>query len=105
MHKIHLEENAKTSREPQRCLNPAMQEIVRVEVIKLLNAGIIYSISDSKWVSPIHVVPKKVEITVIKNKDNELVLTRVQSRWRVCIDYRKLNFVTRKYHFPLPFID
>jgi hypothetical protein len=105
MHKIHLEENAKTSREPQRRLNPAMQEVVRAEVIKLLDAGIIYPISDSKWVSPIHVVPKKVGITVIKNKDNELVSTWVQSGWRVCIDYRKLNSVTRKDHFPLPFID
>jgi hypothetical protein len=105
MHKIHLEENAKTSREPQRRLNPAMQEVVRAEVIKLLDAGIIYPISDSKWVSPIHVVPKKAGITVIKNKDNELVPTRVHSGWRVCIDYRKLNSVTRKYHLPLPFID
>jgi hypothetical protein len=105
MHKIHLEENAKTSREPQRRLNPAMQEVVRAEVIKLLDAGIIYPISDSKWVSPIHLVPKKAGITVIKNKDNELVPTRVHSGWRVCIDYRKLNSVTRKYHLPLPFID
>jgi hypothetical protein len=105
MHKIHLEENAKTSREPQRRLNPAMQEVVRAEVIKLVDARIIYPISDSKWVSPIHVVPKKAGITVIKNKDNELVPTRVHSGWRVCIDYRKLNSVTRKDHFPLPFID
>jgi hypothetical protein len=59
MHKIHLEDNSKPSREPQRRLNPAMQEVVRAEVIKLLDAGIIYPISDSKWVSPIHVVPKR----------------------------------------------
>jgi hypothetical protein len=52
MHKIHLEEDAKPSREPQRRLNPAMQEVVRGEVIKLLDAGIIYPISDSRWVSP-----------------------------------------------------
>ena len=75
---IHLEENAKTSHEPQRQLNLAMQEVVRAEVIKLLDAGIIYPISNSKWVSPIHVVPKKAGITVIKNEDNELVPTRVQ---------------------------
>jgi hypothetical protein len=105
MHKIHLEENAKPSREPQRRLNPAMQEVVRAEVIKLLDAGIIYPISDSKWVSPIHVVPKRAGLTVVKNKDDELVQTRVQSGWRVCIDYRKLNAATRKDHFPLPFID
>jgi hypothetical protein len=105
MHKIHLEENAKPSREPHRRLNPAMQEVVRAEVIKLLDAGIICPISDSKWVSPIQVVPKKAGITVIKNKENELVPTCVQSGWRVCIDYRKLNSATRKDHFPLPFID
>jgi hypothetical protein len=47
-------------------------------VITLLDAGIIYPISDSKWVSPIHVVPKRVGLTVVKNKDNELVPTRIQ---------------------------
>jgi hypothetical protein len=82
-----------------------MQEVVRAEVIKLLDAGIIYPIFDSKWMSLIHVMPKKAGITVIKNKDNKLVPTRVQLRWRVCIDYRKLNTVTREDHFPLPFID
>ena len=86
MHKIYLEENSKPLREPQRRLNPAMQEVVRIEMIKLLDAGIIYPISDNKWVSPIHVVPKKAGLTVVKNKDNELVLTRIQSGWRACID-------------------
>jgi hypothetical protein len=105
MHKIHLEENSKPLREPQRRLNPAMQEVVRAKVIKLLDAGIIYPISDSKWVSSIHVVPKRAGLTVVKNKDNELVPTRIQSGWRVCIDYQKLNAATRKDHFPLPFID
>jgi hypothetical protein len=66
MHKIHLEENSKPSREPQRRLNQAMQEVVRAEVIKLLDAGIIYPISDSKWVSLIHVVPKRVGLMVVK---------------------------------------
>jgi hypothetical protein len=74
-------------------------------VIKLLDARIIYLISDSKWVSPILVVSKKARITVIKNKDNELATTCVQLGWRVCIDYRKLNSITRKDHFPLHFID
>jgi hypothetical protein len=105
MHKIHLEDNSKPSREPQRRLNPAMHEVVRAKVIKLLDAGIIYPISDNKWVSPIHVVPKRAGLTVVKNQDNELVPTCVQSGWRVCIDYRKLNAATRKDHFPLPFID
>jgi hypothetical protein len=105
MHKIHLEENSKPSREPQRRLNLAMQEVVRAEVIKLLDAGIIYPIFDSKWVSSIHVVPKRARLMVVKNQDNELVPTRIQAGWRVCIDYRKLNAATRKDHFPLPFID
>ena len=105
MHKIHLEENAKPSREPQRRLNPALQEVVRAEVIKLWDAGIIYPIFDSKWVSPIHVMPKRAGLMLVKNKDDELVPTHVQSGWRVCIDYNKLNAATRKDHFPLPFID
>jgi hypothetical protein len=105
MHKIHLEENSKPSREPQRRLNPAMQEVMRIKVIKLLDVEIIYLISDSKWVSPIHVVPKRAGLTVVKNKDNELVPTRIQSGWRVCIYYCRLNTATRKDHFLLPFID
>jgi hypothetical protein len=79
MHKIHLEENSKPSREPQRRLNSAMQEVARAEVIKLLYAGIIYPISNSKWVSPIHVVPKRTGLMVVNNQDNELVPTCIQS--------------------------
>ena len=105
MHRIHLEENAKTSRQHQRRLNPIMQEVVQNEILKLLEAGIIYPISDSNWVSPIQVVPKKSGLTVTENEAGELVPTRTQTGWRVCIDYRKLNEVTRKDHFPLPFID
>jgi hypothetical protein len=82
-----------------------MQEVFRGEVIKLLDAGIIYPISDSKWVSPIHVVPKRAGVTVVQNKEGQLVPTRVQSGWRVFIDYRKLNTATRKDHFPRPFIN
>ena len=105
MHKILLEENAKPSVEHQRRLNPFMKEVVRKEVLKWLNAGFIYAISDSPWVSPVHVVPKKGGFTVIRNEKNELIPTRTVTRWRVCIDYRKLNTATRKDHFPLPFID
>ncbi|XP_004295618.1 PREDICTED: uncharacterized protein LOC101300039 [Fragaria vesca subsp. vesca] len=65
MHKIHLEDNAKTSREAQRRLNPAMKEVVRAEMLKLLDVGVIYPISDSQWVSPVQVVPKKSGITVV----------------------------------------
>ncbi|KAK1588944.1 hypothetical protein Q3G72_028877 [Acer saccharum] len=105
MHKIFLEEESRPSREAQRRLNPIMKEVVKKEVLKLLQVGIIYLISDSKWVSPIHVVPKKSGITVVRNEQNELVPQRLQTGWRVCIDYRKLNTATRKDHFPLPFID
>ncbi|KAI3459775.1 hypothetical protein Pfo_016438 [Paulownia fortunei] len=104
-HNIYLEENAKPSTEMQRRLNPIMKEVVRNEVIKLLDNGIIYSISDSKWVSPTQVVPKKSGVTVVKNENDELIPTRTVTGWRMCIDYRKLNLVTRKDHFPLPFMD
>jgi len=65
MHKILMEENYKPSIQPQRYLNPAMKEVVRKEVFKLLDVGMIFPISDSNWVSPVQVVPKKGGITVI----------------------------------------
>ena len=49
-------------------------------------------------------VPKKGGMIVIKNENNELILRRTTSGWRICIDW-KLNIATRKDHFPLPFID
>ena len=82
-----------------------MKEVVKKEVLKLLDVGIIYHISDSQWVSPTQVVPKKSGITVVKNEKSEPIPTRVPSSWRMCIDYRKLNDATRKDHFPLLFLD
>ena len=76
MHKILLNDNAKTSIEHQRRLNPVMKEVVKKEVLKWLNASFIYAISYSSWVSPVHVVPKKGGFIVIRNETNELIPTR-----------------------------
>jgi len=105
MQKINLEANYKPVRQPQRSLNPIMKEEVRKEVLKLLEAGLIYPISDSSWVSPVQVVPKKGGMIVTRNDQNELIPTRTVTGWRMCIDYRKLNEALRKDHYPLPFMD
>src|SRR3954468_4405476 len=82
-----------------------MMDVVRTEILKLLAAGIIYPIADSKWVSPVHCVPKKGGTTVVPNDKNELIPLRIIIGYRMCIDYRKLNKATRKDHYSLPFID
>ena len=105
MHQTNMEAKYKPVRQPQRRLNPIMKEEVRKEVLKLLEAGLIYPISDSAWVSPVQVVPKKGGMTVIKNDKDELISTRTVIGWKMCIDYRKLNDATRKDHYPLPFMD
>lgn len=84
MHKIMLEDEFKPVVQPQRRLNPTMKEVVRKEVLKLLEAGMIYPISDSAWVSPVQVVPKKEGMTVVKNDKNELV-PQEHSRDGVCV--------------------
>ncbi|CAM8900702.1 unnamed protein product [Rhodiola kirilowii] len=105
MHRINLEDDARPSRDALRRLNPKLNDVVKKEILKLLDVGIIYSVADSKWVSPVHVVPKKGGLTVVRNEHNELIPTRTVTGWRMCIDYRKLNKATLKDHFPLPFID
>ncbi|GKA01104.1 reverse transcriptase domain-containing protein [Tanacetum coccineum] len=104
-HKILMEDDYKPEVQHQRRVNPKIHDVIKKEVEKLLDAGLIYPISDSPWVSPVHCVPKKGGFTVVANDENELIPTRLVTGWRVCIDYRKLNEATRKDHFPLPFMD
>nr|GFA05350.1 reverse transcriptase domain-containing protein [Tanacetum cinerariifolium] len=75
-HKILLEEDYSPKVQSQRRVNPKIHDVIKNEVEKLLDAGLIYPISDSPWVSLIHCVPKKRGMTVIKNDENELVPTR-----------------------------
>nr|GEU66484.1 reverse transcriptase domain-containing protein [Tanacetum cinerariifolium] len=104
-HKILLEDDYSPNVQSQRRVNPKIHDVIKKEVEKLLDAGLIYHISDSLWVSPVHCVPKKGGMTVVTNDENELVPTRLVTGWRVCIDYQKLNEATRKDHFSLPFMD
>ncbi|GKA98901.1 reverse transcriptase domain-containing protein [Tanacetum coccineum] len=104
-HKILMEDDFKPAVQQQRRVNPKIHEVIKKEVIKLLVTGLIYPVSDSPWVSPVHCVPKKGGMTVVENEDNELIPTSLVTGWSVCIDYRKLNDATRKDHFPLPFMD
>ena len=85
-HHIYTDSNIKPVRQPQRRMDPMLQDIVRDELKKLLKVNFIYPTSDSQWVSPLVVVPKK------------------NGKWRICVDYRELNKATKKDHFPLPFI-
>ena len=82
-----------------------MKEVVTKEVLKWLDVGVIHPISDSSWVSPVQVVPKQGGTTMIRTENNALLPSRTVTWWRICIDYRKLIKLTRKDHFPLPFLD
>jgi hypothetical protein len=87
MHHIYIQYGMKHVHQPQCRMNPVLKDIVKDELQKLLTVGFIYPIFDSEWVSPLVLVPKK------------------GGKWHICVDYRELNKATRKYHFPLPFID
>ncbi|GKF48186.1 reverse transcriptase domain-containing protein [Tanacetum coccineum] len=101
-----MEEDYEPTVQSQRRVNPKIHDVIKKEVEKLLDAGLIYPISDSPWVEPDTLCTKEGwYITVVKNDDNDLIPTRLVTGWRVCIDYRKLNEATRKDHFPLPFMD
>nr|GEU96376.1 reverse transcriptase domain-containing protein [Tanacetum cinerariifolium] len=103
--KILMEEGFEPMVQHQRSVNPKIHDVIKQEVLKLLDAGLIYPISDSPWVSPVHCAQKKGGFTVVENEENELISTRLVTGWCVYIDYQKLNEATRKDHFPLPFLD
>nr|GEV38903.1 DNA-directed DNA polymerase [Tanacetum cinerariifolium] len=87
-HKILMEEDLEPTVQHQRRVNPKIHDVIKQEVLKLLDAGLIYPISDSPWVSPTHCVPKKGGFTVVENEENDLILTRLATGQHVCIDYR-----------------
>nr|GEV65548.1 reverse transcriptase domain-containing protein [Tanacetum cinerariifolium] len=91
-HKILIEDDFKPAVQHQRRVNPEIHKVIKKEVIKLLDAGLIYPISDSPWVSPVHCVPKKGGVTVIKNEDNELIPTRLI----VYADHSTLKYLLAK---------
>jgi hypothetical protein len=86
-HHIPMEDQCKPVVDHQRRLTHAMREVVKKEVIKLLDAGIIYPVPHREWVSPVHCVPKKGGLTVVKNEKNELIPQSTVTGWRMCIDY------------------
>ncbi|GKA63647.1 reverse transcriptase domain-containing protein [Tanacetum coccineum] len=88
-HKILMEDDFKPAVQHQRRVNPKIHEVIKKEVIKLLDAGLIYPISDSPWVSPAHCVPKKGGMTIVQNEDNELIPTRLVNRMRCLYNYVK----------------
>ncbi|XP_070050007.1 uncharacterized protein [Nicotiana tomentosiformis] len=81
IHKIKLEDGAKLSIKHQRRLTEAMQEVFKKEIIKWLDAGVVYPISDSSWNSPVQCFPKKGGMMVVTNDKNELIPTRTMTDW------------------------
>jgi len=86
-HHIYIKEDYKPVRQPQKWMNIALKDIVKEEMQKMLDARFFYSISDSEWVSPFVLLPKK------------------NGKWRICVNYQELKRSTKKDHFPLAFID
>lgn len=86
-HHIYIKEGNLPVKQQQIRMSPTIKDIVKIELQKILDVGFIYPIVDSEWVSPLVVVPKN------------------NGKWRICVDYREINKATRKYRFPLLFID
>ncbi|GJY93062.1 hypothetical protein Tco_0508844 [Tanacetum coccineum] len=94
-HKILMEDNFKLVVQPQHRLNPKVQDVVKAEIVKFLDAGLIYAIFDSPWISLIYVIPKEGGITVVTNKHNKLIPTRTVTGWRIPLapkDQEKTTF-------------
>ena len=91
IHYILLDDKHRLCRIPQHCLSPNMQEVVKKKVVKPLNVGIICAISNSDWVCPVQVLPKRGGIMVIKNEKDELSYVRTIIKWQMYIDYRNIN--------------
>ncbi|GJZ90217.1 hypothetical protein Tco_0662144 [Tanacetum coccineum] len=100
-HKILMEDDYKPVIQPQRRLNPKVQDVVKNKIVKLLDSGLIYPISDSSWVSPIHVVPKKGGMTVVLNDNNKLILSRTVTRWRDSSKYQSLWRIKKRLPSPV----
>ncbi|GJV89040.1 reverse transcriptase domain-containing protein [Tanacetum coccineum] len=99
-HKILMEEDYEPTVQHQRRVNPKIHDVIKKEVEKLLDAGLIYPISDSPWVSPVHCVPKKGGMTVVTNDENELVPTRLDLRFNegIEVDKAKIDVISKLPH-------
>ena len=103
-HKNNLENDSKATRDYQHRLNITMEEVLKNEILKLLDVGITYPISYDKWISLMQVVLKKFGVTIVKkNANNELVPIKLVIGWQMCLDNKKLRAPIRKYHSLLPF--
>jgi len=87
IHHIYTNDKIRHVRQPQRMMNPTLKDILKEELQKLLNVNFIYPISDSKWVSPLVIIPTK------------------NGKWSIYVDFREINKDTFRDYFPLPFID
>ncbi|GKC40972.1 reverse transcriptase domain-containing protein [Tanacetum coccineum] len=100
-HKILIEDDYKPVIKPQRRLNPKVQDVVKNEIVKLLDSRLIYPILDSSWVSPIHVVPKKGGMTVVLNDNNELTPSRKVTGWILSNSNRTRRSIKDNIHLSL----
>ncbi|GJU61937.1 hypothetical protein Tco_1243772 [Tanacetum coccineum] len=101
-HKILIEDDFKPVIQPQRRLNPKVQDVVKNEIVKLLDSGLIYPISDSSWVSPIHVVPKKGGMTMVLNDNNELIPSCTVTGWRDSSKFQSHPRIKKRQHSLVP---